>query len=295
MSIQSLTEERTETASNLTYYTIASVLAVIITLVLYWYAPAVSDWWAVFHKIGSSWLDPYQGGFHYAYPPWMAALLAPFHFIEIYLSRAIMGGLTLLICAFTNRALKGDMISFILFIVSIPTLSLLGNGQVDGIPILGLGLLFLNSPYWKILGIILVLAKPQTFLFAIPILLLNPKKRVEIISAVTLFIGLSFLVWGWWITPLLEMSQSLFPLADLSPWPYGIPVGIGLIYWAYKTENVALGALATIFLVPYLALHSYAGYTLILYAQLPRRWAVAAYLAVMILGGLAIRFVSIYV
>ena len=88
------------------------------------------------------------------------------------------------------------------------------------------------------------------------------------------------------------MLGTLYPPANISPWPYAIPLGLFLCYWAYRQENILYGALATPFLTPYIALYSFAGYLLILYAILPRKWSIALYLGVMVFSGFFLAFVA---
>lgn len=272
------------------YYYIAAAIAVGAAIILYFYAPVAVDWRLTFYPASGAWLAPYSGDFHFAYPPWMAAILAPFHFLERQLAYAIFQGATIFICAYCNRVLKGDFFSFLLFITSIPIWALIRFGQVDGIVILGLALLLTQSEFLPILGLPLILTKPQLFIFMLPLLCLFSDHCKKLIISGTLFLLLSVLVWGWWVFPMLDMVKELFAPVNIAPWPYGIPFGLFLLYWGYRNEEPVYGALATFFFTPYIAVYSITGYVLILYAKLPRQWSLIVYLILTILGGAYVLF-----
>ena len=270
--------------SDIIYYATAVISAIIFSTLLYAHAPPVTDWWGTFHKVGGVWYTPYDGGFHFAYPPWMAIVLIPFHFIEIHLSRAIWAGLTTLVCAFTIRSLRGDIATFVMLLTSIPFISLVANGQTDGVVFLGLALLTFGSIYSHMAGGILLLAKPQTVSLALLIFWLNSERKKELALAGITFILATFLIWGWWVPDMIGMSQTLYAPANWAPWPYGIPLGIILLIWGYKENDIRYGALATMFFAPYIAGYSFTGPLLILYTLLPRKYALVLHVIVNILS-----------
>ncbi|MEM8863014.1 MAG: hypothetical protein AAGD96_32285 [Chloroflexota bacterium] len=118
----------------------AFAFAVITLYYLLAFAPPVTDWWETFYPITSHLLTPYDADIHYAYPPWTAVFLWPFGFPDIHVSRGIFGALTVLVCAFTIRAFDGKLHALILTFLSVPFFQLVINGQIDALPILGLGL-----------------------------------------------------------------------------------------------------------------------------------------------------------
>ena len=278
--------------SPIIYWGFAGFVTIVTIILLYLYAPPTTDWWMAFHPIGRHIGAPYTAGIHFAYPPWTAVLLSPFTYIDIQLSRALFSGITMMICAYVHRDLGGDLITFVLLLTSIPFAQLIGNAQTDGIAILGLALICKNLSHTQIGGTLLILSKPQSFSFALPILFIQSKYKKELVVGVTLFLCLSFVIWGWWVPQVLDMVGTLYPQANLAIWPYGIPVGLGLSYFAYKQKNLLYGALATPFFAPYIAFYSFAGYLVILYAILPRRWSIALYLGCMILSALFLVFIA---
>lgn len=263
------------------FYKLTSILIVIfIPFLLYLYAPPVSDWWHSFHKVGGTWLKPYSGGFHFAYPPWVAGILAPFHFVEPQLSRALWAFLTALSCSFSIKSLKGDSFSLLLLVSSVPFISLVGNGQSDGIAILGLGLIIFHKFLPQLAGSILLLGKPQSMIFVLPVLLVKSNHRLKLIVGGVIFGLFTFLIWGWWIPDMYEMAFANLPNVswNWSFWPYGIPLGLFMLCHALKTKSLEIGALAAFFLVPYLAWYSFSGFLLIIYAKAPRWVAIVLYL-----------------
>lgn len=264
------------------FYPISTLLiALFISIMLYLYAPPVTDWNQAFHPIGRIWLRPYSEDIYFAYPPWTAAILAPFHLIPAQLSRAVWAFVTTVACSFTNKTIEGDSFSLLLLVTSIPFISLVGNGQTDGIVILGFGLITLNYFYSELVGSILILGKPQTLLFVLPFLFLKSDYKKQLIIGGMLFGLLTFTIWGWWIPEMFAKASRLQNVEwNWAFWPYGIPAGILMLYLGYRYEKLALGALATFFLVPYIAWYSLTAYLVIVYAMSPRWLAILTFLII---------------
>ena len=84
-------------------------------------------------------------------------------------------------------------------------------------------------------------------------------------------LGLSLLVYGFW--PADIRWDGLNQTVDFSPWPYGIPLGLGLLVWSIWRKNPLVGGLSTYFLVPYVSPSSLFVYTAVLFSKLPLRLA----------------------
>ena len=248
------------------------------------FAPAVTDWWLTFHPITQHVRAPYDAGIHYAYPPWTAIFLWPFGTIDIDLARGLIGALTVMICAFTIQSLGGKLYAFLFTFLSVPFFQLVINGQIDALPILGLGLLALESTWSSYLGVWFVAAKPQIFVFAIPIYWWNFKQRWPLLG-ITAGLGLvTLIIWWMWPLDMLEMARQLYTGRDTSLYPWGIPIGLGLFAYAWLQKDGAWAAVATFFFTPYFPPYSLTGVFLVAYCRLPRSWSIALFVLNWIIG-----------
>jgi len=218
------------------------------------FSPAAMDWRSTFYPVSQIPFHPYQIK-TFINLPWTALFLYPLHFFSENISAAINSSLNLVIIALLVIKRKGDLLSLVLTLTSFPFLGLLANGSIEWIP--ALCFIFQNS--W---GIPLLLAKPQSGFFAILAWFSPIKKKVLFLLPATLTIALSFIIYGNWLSKMianiLYMKISLFTVS-ISPFPWAIPLGLGLIFLILKykpKDSEILGALATFCLVPYFVAHS---------------------------------------
>ena len=266
------------------YWGSAFAFSVITLYYLLAFAPPVTDWWETFYPITGHLLTPYEADIHYAYPPWTAVFLWPFGLPDIHMSRGIFGALTVLVCAFTIRTLGGKLYALILTLLSVPFFQLVINGQIDALPILGLGLMGLGLAWAEYLGVWLILAKPQIFAFALPVLWWNSERRWSLIS-VSAVIGVGTLLL-WWLWPLdvWEMAQTLYRGRDTSIFPWGVPLGLALFGYGWWQKDGAWAAASTFFFAPYFPPYSLTGIFLVAYTRLPLKWALPLYAVNWVIG-----------
>ena len=174
------------------------------------------------------------------------------------LSLAINASLNMTIIGLLVVKRKGNILALVLTLTSFPFLSLLANGSIEWIP--ALGFIFQNQ-----YGIPLLLTKPQSGIFSTLSWIQSAKHKGLFILPTVLITAVSFFVWKNWLEAILANIQymnnakiGLFTVS-VSPFPWGIPLGLGLIYYVlkYKPKNSELfGTLSTFFLVPYFVPHS---------------------------------------
>ncbi len=97
-------------------------------------------------------------------------------------------------------------------------------------------------------GAWLVFLKPQVSI-VLMILWIKPKKWLVLLPVLTL--GVLMLL-AWYRLPNLSGVNW-----SASIWPYGIPIGLALAWFAWKREDVFLALAASIFLSPYVAIQSW--------------------------------------
>ena len=238
------------------------ILVLIIFIVLtgiYLLIPiTIRDWKNVFYPVSLNVFHPYKiAGF--INPPWVALILAPFSIFSLSVSSAANSAIASMVVVALIIKRKGTALSLFLSMTSFPFFSLITNGNIDWIPLIG----FIIQNQW---GIIFLLAKPQTG----SLVIFDWIKRKKIKEVVLFFlptailIFLSLLVWKNWPRLMVnsivaQQSRDSLLRYSLSPFPYGIPFGLGLIYYVLKyhpKDSEILATLSTFLLIPYFAPHS---------------------------------------
>lgn len=256
------------------------------------------DWVITFYPAGQNWLDPYVNSYHLVYPPWLVIILAPLTLFSPDTARGLMAVLSMLCIAYGVHKLGGGFVTLLFVLLTPFYVTVLLRGETDAFPVAGLGLVLQGSLAGQVVGLFLLTLKPQlmgiaaAFCFLLP----SPEKsepdtrtemtwwtqlfashqiRLAIAFAVTLIPF--FLIYGWWPGEILARLPELQRQDDITPWPWGIPLGLILLYRAYRQRSLPLSALATFFWVPYLNWYSLAGYTAIIFSW-SARWLAAALL-----------------
>lgn len=256
---------------------VLSVALLLFTYVL-WQLPYFGDWEVVYYSTGRSVADPYAvPGFFNA--PWLAWIIAPFTLLPQHLSGTLWMTLSTVIGLWCIHRLGGGIPAAMLCLLSPAYIRFITSGQVDAVPLLGFVLLLtVQELSWAGLGIALVLVKPQVFGAGLLTYWINleRKEKLSILWLPALLLVLSFALYGFW--PLQMGWQHLTRKVDITPWPYGIPLGIGLLAWSVRQEKPALGGLSTYFLVPYASPSSVFAYTVVLFSLAPRWLSVVTFL-----------------
>lgn len=243
----------------------------VLTPLLYRLPMLGHDWYKVF----------YQGVLH-MYPPWMIPLFAPFRMVDWRWGLAFVNSLTLVgvaaITAWQAENVRWDGLKAAMMALLNPTVwYLLWNGQVDGLVLISLLVLPWSIPLLllrpQILGWVLIARKKWTY-------------------ALVVWLGISVVIWGWWIGHLLEMSSGSIVHPTAMGWAtLGWPIFVAGLVLLFFTEGhfwriLSAGFIAAPYLQPY--------HMVILYPALGRvtgwrRWALWGMLWVV---GLAPGFVG---
>lgn len=208
-----------------------------------------------------NWREPWKEGTPLF--PWFIAILFPLRFFSAQAATAIVNALSIILVALLLRKYKGNPLLTIP-IVSFPMigLGLFKNGQTDALVLAGLllppgfDLLF----FWKpqvVAHIFWVRAQGyiKTYLIAGGVIFITSLFIWHGWVENILFFGQEYLIDGWW-------NKSL--------WPYSIPFGIGLIYWAIKKGDEAYGLMASPLLFPYVNAPSYLGFVIAVAVKWPK-------------------------
>lgn len=173
-------------------------------------------------------------------PPWTYLPLWPIAVLGDNLSKGVLTLVTIAIC----RLYVGNWRRFAMLCFTMPFMATLAFGQVDALSLVGLmvpadlSLLFLSM-------------KPQGAALAA----LRGRLTAWSVSLLLIVLAVSFLLWGWWPTALLERGTWG---TNCSQWPWSIAFGLALLYWQWRRGFDSDGVLciATLLLTPYFFLTS---------------------------------------
>ena len=139
------------------------------------------------------------------------------------------------------------------------------NGQIEWLALSGL--LFVNG-----FDILVLLTKPQVAIGAVvPRFKTQTAQRIAYLTPALLLGAVSLFVWRGWPIELLSKVRHL-PESywNASVWPWGIPIGLFLLWQAWHRSQEWLGMVATPFVFPYVNLTSFIGSMVVLAAKRPR-------------------------
>jgi hypothetical protein len=158
-----------------------------------------------------------------------------------------------------------------LFLISFPFLGQVWLGQIDVLICAGMVLfLFARNPYWRGLGIILALTKPQlTFLPLIFAMLLeSPKSIWKILGFPFLTITLSLVIYGFswpvaWISNSLRgVPEHVWRLAGMDVWKFGIFLLPAPLLLKDQRKRFVAGLLVSALATPFFGVYSYVAFLL---------------------------------
>lgn len=260
------------------------------------YIPFASDWEVYFQPTIRAWLEGSQvlyedrigtgGVWNF---PWLVWPLIPLAVWPAWLGWGLLVVVTLLAMAWLTSDYKWRWLVFTSPLIG----DLVINGQVDVIPMLGIGLGWLADDRPHLLGLALVLmsTKPQAcFLVALWLLLRHQHRLRALLVPIAVFV-LSLAVHGWdwplrWasgppVFGLMANVNNATPWASIGLWM--APVALALGAWALRLPRtrLSLGALvaANALIAPYLSSHSLVQVLTFSLLPLGPAWAVAGWAA----------------
>ena len=239
---------------------IAAAAGLALFYLLYPRLPFILDWTGIFAQLPAAWHNPYTIT-HFVNPPYIILFL-PYAWLPIRLSTAINAVLNISVLIIANRKFKGGLFGLVLIFSSAYFIRLLANDNIDWIPLLGV-----MCPPW--LGLILLSVKPQT-LAGIGLIWLKKHGPKIFIPLVGVLIA-SLFIWRGWPLAWLHSSKDFF---GYSIFPFLVPLGIFMLYKAWKSDDEILAAMATACFMPYFGLYSLTSVLAIAVSKY-RTWAIA--------------------
>ncbi len=210
----------------------------------------------------------------YYYPPWVLGLLIIPGLLPFTWGFALIRALSFILALVIAWRFWINPIKQALILLSPPMLYILLHGQIDVLVLAGMILL---PPSWWLIGSI---TKPQVtlaFLFAIP------GKDWPRAVLIAVMVGvISFIIFGPWPLALLNQPKDVLYFGHNiwgGLWPYTLPVGLALVFFAAKKEDLRFIMAASPFFMPYAAMSSMIGPWIAL-SSLLEDWQAAVVLAV---------------
>ena len=219
------------------------------------------DWQLTYGHLKANWLNPYQPSLltnpnPFTNPPWLIFLF-PQVLLPLSVGSLVNRAITIILIVLVIQKYKAGWRDLIIVATSLPFLDIIWNNNVDAVLFLAI---LLPSQY-KSYGIPILLLKPQVISSIALIWWRQFKFKPHFFLPLIAVFLLSFLIWGIWPAQLPGVKNATEVPWNVSIWPYGIPVGLGLLFFAYKQPDQdftaeVLAAISTCFLVPYLASYS---------------------------------------
>lgn len=247
--------------------------------------------WRVFWD-SSAMLDNPYARFGFLNPYWSAWILAPLHlFTNDYLvGYGLWSFLTLATVVFVFR---DDKFLVIASIASPYFMHQIINGQIDAIVIVGYYLLT-QSEQLQSIAPALMLVKPQSMIGALVVWGVNnihEKIVWQAAAILAILAGIGFALYGNWPLAMYNNIQNGLYQGVNASWAFNYPlVGIGLLILGIWRKNVFLGGLGTLFLTPYIAMHSLWVYWTAWLMEKPNKYLVV--LLVIVNWCIALRFTA---
>jgi hypothetical protein len=214
--------------------------------------------------------SPYSVEIYYA-APWAAWLLIPIAILPTIWGKISVFLLSLAAYIFTAYRLGAKPLAIILFLGSSPVIGCLFNGNIEWMPLLGavlppqIGLIFLAvkpqigaglALYWLI-----TIGREQGI-----------RKMTQTFAPVAILLLVSFGFYGFW--PLRFSQAVAWNPHNSSLFPYGVGLGLILLFEALRTREPKTALASGPFLSPYVLLFTWAA-TLTALLHRPKVLAVA--------------------
>ncbi len=248
---------------NIRLYSVWVGIFLALVAFLYIIAKPLFDWRIVYAAAHD--IHHYEVHRFYGLPH--SLLLVPHAFIfSLKVGNAINLALILMIPYFVVRKFGGDWKTLLLVYTFPPYLHLVSVGNIDWLPLLA----WLSPPG---LAVMFALVKPQVC--GAMSLILFKRHGWRVLIPISILGVISLFIWG--LKPIdvsisFRQSEPLWNMASVL-FPYFVPVGLYLLYKAYRTDNLHLAALSSVFFVPYIALYSFGAWFIVL-ACYYRPWAI---------------------
>ncbi len=215
-----------------------------------------ADWYGTYDPVGRGLFEgrsPYEHPL-YLNPPWAVVLLVPFVLFPPALARGLVLVCSVAALIYILFRLRAPRLAAIAFLLSPTAIGSLLAANLDAFVLLGAFL----PPAW---GLLILMIKPQIGSGA-ALYHLAESLRTEgkIFTAVRTLapLGIAYLLGGLlfpiWFERMIHKPENVW---NRSLFPYGIPLGMLLLWLALRKRNVFFALAATPFFSPYITFYTY--------------------------------------
>jgi hypothetical protein len=189
----------------------------------------------------------------YSNPPWTALFLTPFTILPPNLARGAVLVCTLAAWIYIGWRLRAPKIAFIAMLLSPTAIAALLAANVDAFVMLGV---FLPPT----LGLFLLMMKPQVGLGAVFLDLVSAWRErgvggvLRVFAPLCIALGLSAFLFPEWVDRMIRLTANGW---NRSLFPFGVPIGVLLLWIAVRKGNAFWALVASPFFAPYLTFPSY--------------------------------------
>lgn len=244
----------------------------------------LTDQHDIFMPAGRAIANPYMVG-GYFNPPWAAALLAPFSWLPLSLSALAQLALYFVLLTLIIHKFGGGRSAVLLTLTSFIALNSATELNVEWMVCIGL----LVPTRWSLP---FLLIKPQTALGYV--LSFRWRDWVYAVLYALIFGFFALLLWGHLIPQMIDQAAkasgmlrafNAAPMALIGA-PLSLVIGILLAGFGLRRRDPALGILAGMFFMPYLALYGMLLHLALLATRAPRAALIASLVIWVIFGGM---------
>jgi hypothetical protein len=214
-----------------------------------------ADWFATFDPAARGFLQgssPYKQQF-VLIPPWGFLILIPFVLFPSNIARGLLLVASLGVLIYTAWRLQAPKIAMIALLLSPTAVGSFLAGNLDAFVLAGIFL----PPTW---GLFVLLIKPQVGIGVAIYYLIQKWQTNKWIGVIRTF---SPIIFAYVISGILFpvwLNRMIYKPSDIwnrSIFPYGIPVGLFLLWTAVTKRNVFFALASAPFFSPYLTFYTY--------------------------------------
>lgn len=233
-----------------------SIAAVIILLGVIHFLPVGMDW-HIFRNVGRAMVNSQDIYAEQSYfnAPWLAALLIPFALQDDATGNALIFILGFVSFAYVAYRFGARKMALVIFLLSPGVLANQVFPNVDWLVLLGV----LLKPQY---GLFLLVIKPQVGIGVALIWLIQAWQAgrirgvVKTFTPISLALALSIAVYGLWFLRGSNLTSSVW---NASLFPYSLPFGIVLLWFALRRLRPDWAISATVLCSPYVFSPSWSG------------------------------------
>lgn len=191
----------------------------------------------------------------FQYPPWVVLPLFPFVIFPINISRGLLFVSSILFVGFFAYKTKNKFLTILAVLISSTVVGSIIAGNIDALLILAMFL----PPAWMLFFLMI---KPQIGVGVALYFLYDVWKSKNLLKGIQIFAPvvagyiITIIIFPDFLTRIIN-TTSVFSIWNRSIFPYGVPIGIFLLWFSIYRKNVFYALAAGPFLSPYTTFFSY--------------------------------------